>query len=163
AALFFSKKIFPLIIEKIPNAKFYVVGQNPPLKIRRLSSGNIKVMGFVPDIRNEYLKSAVNVAPIRFSAGTLNKIIESLALGIPVVATSIAVEGLPKELLKYIYVADSPEFFAEKVIEILNHPDVRNNLMHEGIKAVRNLLDWEKIVRDFQTYLENELYNLKQT
>lgn len=162
AALFFTKKIFPLIINRVPNAKFYIVGQNPPLKIRKLASNNIKVLGYVPDIRIEYLKSAVNVAPMRFGAGSLNKVIESLSLGIPVVATSIAAEGLPKELLKYIFVADSPEKFAERIIEVINNPEIRNNLMNEGVDVVRKMLDWEPIIRDFQSYLENELYNLNK-
>ncbi|HSP89127.1 MAG TPA: glycosyltransferase, partial [Ignavibacteriaceae bacterium] len=79
AAIYFSKEIFPLILEKKPDSKFYIVGQKPSKKIKALASKNIVVTGFVPDIKEEYLKSAVNVAPMRFGAGTLNKVIESIA------------------------------------------------------------------------------------
>ena len=81
--------------KSIAHAKLYIVGQNPPAALKRLSSEDIIVTGFVPDIKAEYLQSVVAVAPIRFGAGTLNKTLEPMALGIPVVATSVATEGLP--------------------------------------------------------------------
>ena len=63
AALFFAKEIFPLIIKNDPEVKFYIVGQQPSISIRQLSSDNIFITGYVKDIKAEYLKSAVNIAP----------------------------------------------------------------------------------------------------
>ena len=107
------------------------------------------------------MKSAVNVAPMRFGAGTLNKVLESIALGVPVVATSIAVMGLPKILSKYIFVADTKEQFAYTVIKILNDSSVRNNLSKEGQEIIKNKFSWDRIVSDFENYLSNELHELK--
>ncbi len=157
AAIYFSKEIFPLILKKEPEAEFYIVGQKPPLKIKKLSSKNIFITGFVKDIKEEYLKSAVNVAPMRFGAGTLNKVIESIALGIPVVATELAVLGLPEELNKYIFIAKNSEEFAEKIIYIFNNSSIRDDLMEEGKKVIRDLLSWDKIVKDFEIYLKEQL------
>lgn len=157
AAIYFSEKIFPRILELIPEAEFYIVGQKPPPKIKSLASKNIFVTGFVPDIKAEYLKSAVNVAPMRFGAGTLNKVIESIALGIPVVGTSFAVNGLPSELYKYIFVADTEEKFAEHVIYIIKNPNVRQELMEDGKKVISALLSWKNVVGGFETYLNEEL------
>jgi polysaccharide biosynthesis protein PslH len=157
AAIYFSEKIFPKILREIPDAKFYIVGQKPPLKIRNLASRNIFVTGFVPDIKAEYIKSAVNVAPMRFGAGTLNKVIESIALGVPVVGTSFAVNGLPKELYKFIFVADDVDKFADQVIAILKNPKIREELMEEGKKTIRNLLSWKNVVNGFESYLVEEV------
>ncbi|MHB8339235.1 MAG: glycosyltransferase [Ignavibacteriaceae bacterium] len=160
AAFYFTKDIFPLVLKKIPESEFYIVGQKPPPKIKMLKSKKVFVTGFVKDIKLEYLKSAVNVAPMRFGAGTLNKVIESIALGVPVVATSMAVGGLPKELNKYIFVADDPEEFAKKIIYVIQNPIIRFELMEEGKKIIREKLNWKKVVSEFEEYLSNELLKL---
>lgn len=157
AVLYFVREIFPNILKVIPEAKFYIVGQKPPKKIISLASPNIVVTGFVPEIHKEYLLSAVNVAPTRFGAGTLNKVIESIALGVPVVATSVAVGGLPKELYKYVFVADDPESFSKQVVEIIKNPKIREEMMVEGAKIIREMLSWDKIVGEFENYLLEEL------
>ncbi len=157
AAIHFSKNIFPIILKNIPEAEFYIVGQNPPKRIKLLAASNVFVTGFVPDIKTEYLRSAVNVAPMRFGAGTLNKVLESIALGVPVVATSVAIGGLPKNLYKYLFVADDPEEFANRVVEIIKNPKIREELMIEGAEVIRKMLSWEKIVGEFENYLVDEL------
>ncbi|MHB1688824.1 MAG: glycosyltransferase [Ignavibacteriaceae bacterium] len=162
AVLYFADEIFPKILNVIPEAKFYVVGQKPPQKIIRLASKNIVVTGFVPEIQKEYLMSAVSVAPTRFGAGTLNKVLESIALGVPVVATSIAVIGLPSQLKKFVFVADKPEEFANSVIKIISDPAIRNDLMHEGQKIIKEEFSWEVIVRNFENYLISETTKSKK-
>lgn len=160
AATYFAKEILPLIIGEVPEAKFYVVGQKPPAKIRNLTGDNVIVTGFVPDIRKEYLKSVVNVAPMRFGAGTLNKVIEAIALGIPTVATSIAVQGLPDLLKKFILIADDPVTFADNVKEIIQNDKKYRDQMNEGQEIIRKILSWEKIVSDFEKILKTKLTGL---
>lgn len=157
AVLHFAKDIFPLVLQQEPESKFYIVGQKPPAKIRNLERENIIVTGFVPDIKREYLLSEVNVAPIRFGAGTLNKILESIALGVPVVATSLSVAGMQDELKKIIYIADSPAEFAEKIIYIFKNPHIRSGLMEEGRNTISRLLGWEQIVQDFENYIKEKI------
>lgn len=157
AVLYFTKEIFPLVRENYPTSKFYVVGQKPPSELKNLKSSNIVVTGFVENIKREYQLSEVNVVPVRFGAGTLNKVIEALALGIPTVATSMSVAGLPKELKKYVLIADNPENFAEKIINIFENESIRNDLMKEAQKVVFDLLNWEKIVCDFELYLKQRI------
>ncbi|MCX8011480.1 MAG: glycosyltransferase family 4 protein, partial [Ignavibacteria bacterium] len=153
AVFYFSQEIFPIILKEIPDAKFLIVGQKPPRAILKLQSENIIVTGFVEDIKSEYIKSAVNIAPMRFGAGTLNKVIESLALGVPVVATEIAIAGLPKELQKFVFIANDKHDFAEKVISVMNNPEIRNRIFTEARQAVREIISWEKVVSN----LEQEL------
>lgn len=157
AANYFVKEVFPEVLKNYPASKIFIVGQKPPVDVKKLKSSNVIVTGFVKDIKKEYQLSEVNVVPIRFGAGTLNKVIEALALGIPTVATSISVDGLSKELKKFILLADDPKSFAEKIIYVFENPDIRNELMKEGREVVLNLLSWQKIVSEFETYLLNRI------
>lgn len=156
AVLYFVNEIFPLVLKIKPKAKFYIVGQQPPKEILALQSDNIIVTGFVEDIRKEYLLSQINVAPIRFGAGTLNKIIESLALGIPTIATSLSIQGFPDELKKYIFTADTPEAFANLILKILDNPNIRDE-MTSASEKVFSMLNWEKIVNDFEEYIHSRI------
>ena len=161
AVIYFTKEILPLITKKDPEVKFYIVGQQPSLMVKQLASENVIVTGYVKDIRAEYLKSAVNVAPMRFGAGTLNKVLESIALGVPVVATSISMLGLPKELSKFVFIADTPNDFANTVLEIIDNPAIRNELI-EGKTIIRRTLSWNNIVRDFELFLKNKLIEINK-
>jgi len=157
AAIYFAKEIFPLVLKEIPEAKFYIVGQNPPYRVRSLTSNDIKVTGFVKDIKAEYLNSAINVAPMRFGAGTLNKIIESLVLGVPVIATPIAIEGFPDKLKEMISVASDSKEFAKQVIKFLKFPALREEFMQLDKSVIKEMLSWENIVSQFELDLHDEI------
>ena len=133
----------------------FIVGQSPPRILKNLNSAGITVTGFVSDIRSQYLRSAVAVAPIRFGAGTLNKILEPMAMGIPVVATSVAKEGLPIEDGRDILVADSADAFAQSVVKLLRDDQLRRKLGASGQSIVREMYDWNKIAGQLEiTYCE---------
>lgn len=154
---YFVDEIFPLVLKEKPDAKFYIVGQNPPEEIQNLQSENIIVTGFVEDIKAEYLKSTVNVAPIKFGAGTPNKITEALALGVPTVSTSLAVAGLPDNLKKYISIADSPKDFASAIIRIMDDPSIRNSLLDTGKNEIYDTLSMENVVNNIVAYLKTRI------
>ncbi len=157
AAIYFAKEIFPIILRKAPFAKFYIVGQQPPQEIKSLKSDKIIITGFVPNIAKEYMLSEVNVAPIRFGSGTLNKIIEPLALGVPTVATSLATKGFPNNLMRYLFTADNVIQFAELVVSLFGNENIRNGLMKESVKKISDMLSWENIVEDFEHYLKERI------
>ncbi len=161
AIYFFVREILPYILKIKPDAKFYIVGQNPPLKMKMMASKHVVVTGFVEDVKYEYLKSAVIVAPIRFGAGTQNKIIEALALGVPVVTTTLSLNGLPPELREFVFVADQPMEFAMQVVEILNDPDIRVRL-HKVKNLVKKILSLDIIGQEIENYLINMLRNKSQ-
>jgi len=150
-ALFLINEIFPKIKKSIAYAKLYIVGQNPPSTLKKMSGNDIIVTGFVPDIRAQYLQSVVAVAPIRFGAGTLNKILEPMALGIPVVATSVATEGLPIIDGKDVLIADSADDFADSVIRVLNDSLLQTSLGSNGQSIVRKKYDWKIIAERLDT------------
>lgn len=157
AAIYFAKKIFPEINKLYVDSKFYIVGQKPSRQIKNLSSDNLIVTGFVKDIKAEYLKSEVNIAPIRFGAGTPNKVLESLALGVPVVATTIAIGGLPTELKKFVLVANNEKEFVEKISYIFENKKEVKAQMEECEFLLPKILGWENIISDFENYIQKRL------
>jgi len=157
AMVYFIKEIFPLILAKRPTVILYIVGNNPTIKIKKLQSKNVIITGYVNDIREEYLKSAVNIAPIRFGAGTPNKVIEALALGIPTVATSLSINGFPQEVRKYFYVADTPKSFAEAVLDLLNNEHSKDIIMDEAVETINRVLSIDNVVKNAFDYLSERL------
>lgn len=150
AAIYFATEIFPLILKRYPDAKFYIVGQKPPKSVQALASENVIVTGFVEDIRKEYLLSAVNVAPIRFGAGTLNKLLEPIVLGVPSVASKMAAKGMPPQFKDCIAIADDPEEFSNAVCGIFENRDTLLNTIEQRRPEIVDYLSWESIVHEFE-------------
>jgi glycosyltransferase involved in cell wall biosynthesis len=157
AVKFFINEIFPIILKKKPEAKFYIIGPNPPGEILKLQQPNIIFKGFVNDLNNEYLLSSVNVVPVRLGAGIPNKIIEALVLGIPTVSSTLSASGLPGELKNLVLTADDSELFAEKVLDLFENNSFRADLINNGVSKVENLLSWTNIVTNFENYLKNRI------
>jgi sugar transferase (PEP-CTERM/EpsH1 system associated) len=117
--LYFYQNIWPLIKNREPKSKFYIVGYNPSKKVKKISCGDkdVIVTGKVSDIRQYMYKADVFVAPLRIARGVQNKVLEALASGLPVVATPQAVKGLSCNGSGYLFVEGSDHAFAERTVE----------------------------------------------
>ena len=122
AAEFFARDIFPAIRERVKGACFVVAGRNPPAEItRRLSRlPGVELTGTVEDMRKVIATAAVCVVPLRIGSGTRLKILEAAAMGKPVVATHLGAEGLAFVPGSEILLADAPDEFSRRVLELLN-------------------------------------------
>ena len=129
----FVNKIFPKIIQKIPNIKFYIVGSNPTKAIKQYANKSIIVTGFISDeeLNSYYNKCKIVVAPLRYGAGVKGKIVEAISKGVPVVTTTIGAEGLP-ENLNMLTIDDTKNGFADKVIQLYNN---ENKLTDISLKS----------------------------
>jgi len=155
AVLFFYKEIFQIIKKQILNAKFFIVGSNPPKKIMRLGKDkNVIVKGYVDCINPYYENCALSIVPLRAGGGTRLKILEAMALGRPVVSTSIGAEGLEVEDGKNIMIADNTEEFAEKVMMLLRNKDKYKKIVENARRLVE---DWEKISKKLNNVYINLL------
>jgi GT2 family glycosyltransferase/glycosyltransferase involved in cell wall biosynthesis len=139
AVLFFLKEIYPLISEYLVDAKFYIIGDKVPPEIVTLAKENIIVAGLQRDVRPFFDSVKLSVAPLRFGAGVKGKINQSMAFGVPVVATSLAVEGTGLRDREEILVADQPEDFARSVIELYESEQLWNRISENGLKKTRSL------------------------
>jgi len=156
--LWFTAKIWPLVKQEIPQAAVYVVGKNPPPEIKKLASEEgIVVTGFVDDVREYMARATVLVVPLRTGGGMRIKILNALAMGKAVVSTSVGCEGIDVENNKNIYIADTEEEFAQRIIELLKDKGKREELGGEGLKLVREKYRWERIAEQIEAGYENIL------
>jgi sugar transferase (PEP-CTERM/EpsH1 system associated) len=149
-ASFLVREVMPKIVQAVPQAKLFIVGQNPPASVKALAGRNVVVTGFVEDIRSEYLKSVLAVSPIRFGAGTLNKVLEPLALGVPVVSTSIGLQGLGLSAGTDILIANDSGEFAAAAVKLLTDENLRGTMAAHASEKVRAKFSWENISRDLE-------------
>jgi sugar transferase (PEP-CTERM/EpsH1 system associated) len=146
AVLCFANEIFPLIQQKRAGAKFWIVGCSPPKKIKMLerTNGAIKVLGFVGSITDYINKATVSVCPANSGSGIQNKILEALACGVPVVVTSLAKGDIRLDENDGIFVSDTADSFADKVIEIMTNTHLQNVIKKRAPLAVQKNYSWEK-------------------
>jgi GT2 family glycosyltransferase/glycosyltransferase involved in cell wall biosynthesis len=139
AVLFFVQRIYPLVSEHLRDAKFYIIGEKAPPEIVALATERIIVAGLQTDVRPFFDSVKLSVAPLRFGAGVKGKINQSMAFGVPVVATSLAVEGTALNNREEILVADEPEDFARALIELYESEELWKRLSENGIRKTRAL------------------------
>jgi GT2 family glycosyltransferase/glycosyltransferase involved in cell wall biosynthesis len=137
AVLFFVQKIYPLVSEHLRDAKFYIIGDKAPPEIVALATERIVVTGLQRDVRPFFDSVKLSVAPLRFGAGVKGKINQSMAFGVPVVATSLGIEGMELTEHEDILVADDPEDFARALIELYESEELWNRLSENGIRKAR--------------------------
>ena len=128
AVLFFVEEIYPLIRDRLPDTKFYIIGDKAPPEIVALASDRIIVAGLQRNVRSFFDSVRLSVAPLRFGAGIKGKINQSMAFGVPVVATSIAVEGMNLVDHEHVLVADEPQDFARALIELYESEELWKRL-----------------------------------
>lgn len=157
AAVWFARNIFPKIRAEIPDAEFWIVGKNPAAKVWKLNSiPGVKVTGTVQDIKEYYLKGKVFVSPYRFGAGTKLKVLEAMASGIPIVSTTVGCLGIGLVDGKHLLIADSEADFSNRVIKLLENPELAQRLAEAALSLAKEKYQWKKIVEN----LEPELLEL---
>ncbi|MGD8279490.1 MAG: glycosyltransferase family 4 protein, partial [Gemmatimonadota bacterium] len=147
AVEYLAEAILPRIRAELPEAEAHVIGPDPPPAVRALErpGSGIRVTGRVPEIPAALSTASVVVVPLRLGGGTRLKILEALALGLPVVSTSIGAEGLDLEPGRDLVVADDPGVFAAEVIGLLRDPERGRRLGANGRETVSRRFDWSVI------------------
>jgi glycosyltransferase involved in cell wall biosynthesis len=155
--LWFLKSIWPSIHERFPQLKFYLAGRNMAEEITRLNAPNVVVVGEVDDAISFMLSKAIMVVPLLSAGGVRVKIIEGLATGRAIIATSLGAEGLGCEHGKQLLLADRREDWLQALEVLLNNEERRLALakcgrehvaMHFDIAAVTNqLINFYKEIR----------------
>lgn len=162
AVRFFIQDIFPLIRDKIKDVELLVVGEYVEKDISFLKEKEgVRFVGYVDDIRVFLKNASVFVAPLRMGSGTRLKILTAMAMGIPVVSTRIGCEGLEVEDGKDIFIADTPEEFADKVIKLIKDEELRKKISENGRNLVEDKYSRKKVIEIIKAYL-NSLSFLKK-
>ncbi|MGA2519801.1 MAG: glycosyltransferase family 4 protein [Acidimicrobiales bacterium] len=143
AAVWFGREVWPAVLERSPEARLLLVGRDPAPAVQALAAPSVEVSGTVSDVRPYLAQARVAVAPLRAGGGTRLKILEALDAGRPVVATSIAVDGLEDLIGEGVVVADDAASMVEAVAGLLADPDRAEALGRLGHDAVAARHSWD--------------------
>lgn len=164
AAIYFCRQILPLIQEKIrrypcqgempsQGVRLVIVGADPPRAVRELARDPaVAVTGYVPDLRRHYAACDVFVAPMRIGGGVSNKVIDAMGAGRPVVATSVANEGVVARPGEAILIGDSPEAFADHVVRLMSDRELWLRIANGGRRHVQETFDWHNTVSELEEH-----------
>ena len=152
AVLYFVRDIWPIVRQKFPEVRFVIAGQRPVAAVLALANDHIQVTGFVPDIAAVYQSAAVVVAPLRFGAGTQNKVLEAMAMGVPVVCSSVGFAGLGIVSGDGAFMEQSAGAFAARIIDLLSAAALREATGKKGIEAIHSRFSWDIVTAMLYDY-----------
>lgn len=152
AVLYFTKEIFPLVQARFPNIEFVIAGQRPVPKVQELAGEHIRVTGFIKNLADAYSSASVVVAPLRFGAGTQNKVLEAMAMGVPVVCSHIGFNGLGISTGEGAFMETTPLAFADRVIALLHDAALRETTGKKGHAVIAANFSWDSIAGKLENY-----------
>lgn len=147
AVRFFLEDIFPRVKRDEPRATAVLVGRAPPSWLRTLvgSRPDVTLTGTVADMRPHLASAAVYVVPLRIGGGTRLKILEAMAMGLPMVSTSVGCEGLHVAADRELLIADDPEDFAAATVRLLRDRALAARLGRAGRQRVESTYGWDSV------------------
>lgn len=158
AVKFFTSSIWPLIVDKLPNCRFVIAGSYIPTEIQNLESNSVIVRGFVPALKDLFDNVRISVAPLRYGAGMKGKVVSSLSYGVPVVATTIAAEGMNLSHGKNAVVTDEVGDFAHWLVQVYSSEELWTRISDAGLIFAKSNFSIESISPKIITML-NSLTN----
>ena len=146
AVAYFLDRIYPLILSELPDVKLRITGSTDGVDLAALAGQpGLELTGYVEDIRSLVAASWASIVPLREGSGTRLKILESMALGTPVVSTTKGAEGLDVTDGQDILLADDPAEFARRLVSLLRSRAERDRLAVSGARLVATKYDWESV------------------
>ncbi len=156
AVEFFAKEIFPLIVERLPDTSFIIIGSGTEslTALASRSTGKIRLLGRVPDIRTELAKAKVMICPLRVGGGMRLKLLDFFAAGKAIVSTLIGAEGNLGKDGEHLLLRDDPRSFADAVISLLESSELRGRLGANARKLAEEKYSWQSIAKEFNSVYE---------
>lgn len=156
----FCAQTWPLLKSMRPALKLLIVGADPSPAMRQLGElPGVSVTGSVPDVRPYIRGSALMVAPLQIARGTQNKILEAMAMGVPVVTSPIAAGGVDADAMAHFLVADSPQAYAQAILRIITNPSERARLSEAGRQRMLSHHAWPHSMRRLDTLIDRGIRN----
>lgn len=147
--------IWPIIERELPNSRLWIVGKFPTAQILKYQSPKIIITDTIEDIRQAYQKSDLLLAPIYGPGGTRYKILEAMAMGVPVVTTPLGISGLGASDNKELLLREDPSLLAEAAIKILTNQKLYKQLAYEAHKLVTKAYNWVAIADNLDRIYES--------
>jgi glycosyltransferase involved in cell wall biosynthesis len=159
---YFCHEVWPLVLSKVPEARFRIVGRNPHKRVTALTSESIEVTGSVPAVVEHLSAASVVVVPLRIGGGTRLKIFEAMAMGKAVISSSVGAEGLDINPGVDILLEDEPGGFAESLTRLLLNRTERRSLGEEAARQASQF-SWPVISARFEKVLSGVIAEFKQS
>jgi glycosyltransferase involved in cell wall biosynthesis len=145
----FFNEVFPLVQKRVPDATLTIIGKNPPqdfVELAERNPGVIKVTGYVDDLVPYLKESALMVVPVRAGGGMRVRILEAFAYAMPVVTTTVGLEGIYGTPDYDVLVADTPADFANRTSELLENVSLQEKLSTNGRELATTKYDWQAVL-----------------
>lgn len=156
AALFLDEKVLPMVQKEVKDVKLYIVGNNPPQRLKELAErdSRVEVTGFVQSILPYYQSATVFVTPLFVGGGIIAKNIEAMACSLPVVTTAIGNEGIGAVHGRDLLIAETPTEFAQAILYLLKNPEKREEIGKNGRKYVEKHFNIESVLGKIEEIYE---------
>ncbi len=151
------QNIMPRVWNKHPDVKLKIVGANPPKSIQKYQNDKVIIIPDVPSLVPYYQEAAVFLHPHSGGTGIQNKLLEAMACGCPVLTTKTGIQGIEVIDNESVYLASTSEEFSEKVIFMLDNPDISNQIGLNSNKVILDTHSWDAIYKDLDIILEEML------
>ncbi|HQD16142.1 MAG TPA: TIGR03087 family PEP-CTERM/XrtA system glycosyltransferase [Ottowia sp.] len=151
----FCAEVWPQLRARRPAMQLLIVGADPVPAVRELAKlPGVTVTGSVPDVRPFVRRSVINIAPLKIARGTQNKILEAMAMGVPVVTTRLAAGGVDAEAGEHLLVADTPAELTEAILRIVDSPAERARLAVAGRERMLSHHAWPRSMQRLDAIIE---------
>lgn len=148
----FLRSTWPRIADRMPDARFKVIGGQPPPWLRAMAGPRIEVAGFVPDLRPHLAEAALVVVPLRLGGGTRLKIVEAMAMGKAIVSTSLGAEGIEGTPGQDFLIENDPDAFADAVLSVLADPKLAARIGHSARELAASRYAWSVAARKLEDF-----------
>jgi glycosyltransferase involved in cell wall biosynthesis len=146
----FATEVFPLVTRQLPDVTLTIVGKNPPpdfLQMAAENPGRITVTGYVPELKPQLEQAALMVIPVRAGSGMRVRILEALAQAMPLVTTTVGLEGIDAQPGEQVLVADTAQDFAAQVIRLMDDTGLQDRLAQQGRLLAEQAYDWHVVLK----------------
>lgn len=145
SSAFLVNQILPLVRKQRPETTVLLAGATPAPEVKALAGNGVTVTGWLDDVRDAFAESRLMIAPMLISVGLQNKILQAMAMKIPVVSSKLANNAIRAEENTAVRVAVNPQEYADHILDLLNHPEKAARMAENAYQFVNEKYDWEKV------------------
>ncbi len=150
AALRLVRDLFPQIKRRVPKARLLLVGGNVPDELAAFESDSIDITGRVPDLRPYFESALIFISPLRLGAGIKNKVLQAMAMQVPIVATPLSCDGIPILPDQHVILGTTDSELVEGVFRLIRDPGLRKRLRQNGRILVEQHFTWARVVDRYE-------------
>lgn len=144
SAVYIVKEVLPLVHKQMPHVNLLISGTSPTKEIKQLANDQVEVSGWLSDIRDAYNAAKIFIAPMQIGTGLQNKLLEAMAMNLPCITSKLANNALQATPNEEILIGQSPQEYADLIIELLKNEHRAQEIAKKGKLYVTQTFSWEE-------------------